>query len=303
MVENDPFRFGNTINMTAQHASFPLSGVIGVVDESAAQVALACERQLRCIEVRADLLFSSGVSEQGILDIITAANKAGLVTLYTLRHENQGGAFTQDEATRVALCAKALEAGAAIIDLEFGMASANEMLERNAPVILSYHNFNNMLNAAELLALSNDMHQLSPKAVKIVPTGESLAHAATMLNWVQQAESSIKRIGFTMGEAGKYSRILTLACGAPVTYAAFGAPVAPGQIDIDRLLNVHRCMDMSIDSNIVAVIGSEEQFNHFIENENKDDSSNSIFIRFDAQHEKDVGLLQREMNISRVAVV
>jgi len=290
--------------MTYPQTAFPLSGVIGIVDSSNAQINQALRYGLHCVEIRADLLGSNaGMSSSQVNSVVSATKDAGLACLYTLRHADQGGTFNGSENERVALCNRALEAGADIIDLEFGTDSANAMLENPVPMILSYHNFNCMLEAVELAELSAAMEAQTPAAIKIVPTGQSVADAATMMAWVGGAGSDVKRIGFSMGSDGASSRILALKCGSPITYASFGAPVAPGQVDIKLLLDRYKCMSMTADSSVTALIGdgaSIEQF--YIEHNSAalHDTVAEVFIAFSASDAPLVEKLQKELNVSDI---
>ena len=77
-------------------------------------------------------------------------------------------------------------------------------------------------------------------------------------------DEDIRRIGFAMGEAGACSRILTTAFGAPVTYASFGEPVAPGQLAIDDLLTVYQAMTLNRQTRVVAVVGDDAAIGDYI---------------------------------------
>jgi len=239
--------------------TFPLSGVIGIVDSSVQQIQQALDAQLRCVEVRADLLQSAGLDNAGLMSLVCTAKDKGLAVLFTLRHADQGGTFNGAETVRADLCKEALEAGADIIDLEHGTDSAAIMLQAAAPMILSYHNFDNMLSAPELASLTEVMEQQRPAAIKIIPTGSTISDAASMLSWVSAAGSAIRRIGFSMGAEGGVSRILTLAHGSPVTYASFGEPVAPGQVELSLLLDRYHCNSMGVQTKIVALVGNDEK--------------------------------------------
>lgn len=267
------------------------------------QIELALELKLRCVEVRADLLRTAGLSDDELLSVIVAAKSAGLACLYTLRHADQGGTFDAPESERVALCTEALNAGADIIDLEHGTEAASIMLQLSAPMILSYHNFQAMLNAEELTVLSSAMENQAPAAIKIIPTGYSIKDAATMLAWVGAASGNVRRIGFTMGSDGATSRVLTLAQGAPITYASFGKPVAPGQIDITRLLNRYKCMHMSSDTKIVALLGDQVQIDQYIEkqlNLTDQQSGSFVWVGFAIKDRAMVEQHQQAMKISDI---
>lgn len=292
--------------MTTSSTAFPLSGVIGIVDSSAQQLDLAVASELRCVEVRADLLRTAGLSDVELMAVVSAAKAKGLACLFTLRHADQGGTFNSAESERVDLCKQALKAGADIIDLEHGTEASVLMLLESAPMILSYHNFKAMVDAAELASLTQAMERQAPAAIKIIPTGSSMADAATMLSWVGDAGNEVRRIGFSMGGAGGVSRILTLAHGAPVTYASFGEPVAPGQVDIALLLKRYHCNTMTSETHIVALVGEQEQVDAYTAEKSvaKDiKHSKSVFIGFDKSERELLEQHRQTMKISEVRVL
>ena len=267
--------------------TFPLRGVIGVVANSVSELELAAKNQLLCVEIRADLLLDRGLSKQDLMSCIAQSKTMGLACLVTLRHPSQGGKFEGSEAQRIEINQQALAAGADIIDLESGTEAAAELLRQKAPMILSYHDFNSMPTDAELAELTQQMTSQSPLAIKVVPTASSLQDAVAMLRWVSEADNNgIKRIGFAMGQSGACSRILTTACGAPVTYTSFGDAVAPGQIALDALLNTYRVMSMDQQTSVVAVTGSETDCNRAVKDLNQqfsDSGANQVAIGFAEQ--------------------
>ena len=106
---------------------FPLAGLIGVVANNPQELDMAHRKQLGCVELRADLLLDSGVSESQLLDLVAKAKSLGLGCLYTLRHPTHGGKFQGKEQQRVALSTQAVEAGADIIDLEWDTEAGREV--------------------------------------------------------------------------------------------------------------------------------------------------------------------------------
>jgi len=287
--------------MTEDKHTFPLQGVIGIIDSSPEQLSLATQNGLQCIEVRADLLQSAGCSEADIFKLIEAAKAAGLACLVTLRHESQGGTFNGSESKRVQFCTDVLAAGADIIDLEHGTDSSKEMLKRQAAVILSFHDFNSMLSVDELNELTREMEAQSPAAVKIIPTGQDLTDATRMLSWLAEAKPDIRRIGFTMGESGAYSRILALAHGSPVTYASFGKPVAPGQVVISDLLERYHCMTMNDETSVVALLGEKDQTLAYSYQSSKgDQESSSVTLAFAPSYAEQLGACREQMKIDKI---
>lgn len=240
---------------------FPLNGIIGVVANHRDELDLAQQKHLACVEIRADLLMDSGLSEQEVVSLIKQTKAAGLGCLYTLRHPTHGGKFDGTEQQRMELSRQAADAGADMIDLEWDTGAGRTVAQQQQlPLILSYHNFNAMLAADELSEVTRTMEGMNPQAIKIVPTAGTTADAAAMLQWVAATndvdESNspvIRRIGFAMGGCAAVSRILTTAFGGALTYAAFGEVVAPGQIDIDELTTLYRAGDLNRSTTVTAV--------------------------------------------------
>ncbi len=246
--------------------NFPLSGIIGVIANHPDEIDLARQKQLGCVELRADLLLDNGMAEQELMALIKRSKTFGLGCLFTLRHPSHGGKFTGSEQQRVMLGQQAVAAGADMIDLEWDTQAGQTVADQQLlPLILSYHNFNGMLSAEELADVTRTMERMNPAAIKIVPTAAAVADAATMLQWVAGVGSSesiqgrkIQRIGFAMGGCAAVSRILTTASGGAVTYAAFGEVVAPGQIDIDELRLCYRAAELNERTQVTAVISADD---------------------------------------------
>jgi 3-dehydroquinate dehydratase / shikimate dehydrogenase len=248
---------------------FPLQGVAGIIANNADELAQATARGLHTVEVRADLLLHAGMSEPQLLDLVRAACTAKLSVLFTLRHPSHDGRFAGSESERVALNNKALRAGAVAVDAELGSECARQLLAQGAPVVLSHHDFTAMPDEAELAELTKRMLDASPLAMKLVPTARNIGDAARMLAWVAASEAGgPKRIGFAMGASGTCSRILTIAFGAPITYASFGASVAPGQVGIDELLEVYRAHELDAQTRVYGIAGSHSltSFSPFLHN-------------------------------------
>ncbi len=283
---------------------FPLNGIIGVVANSTAELVTAAEFKLQCVELRADLLLDSGMSLEAVLATIQQAKSLNLATLFTLRHPTHGGKFTGTEADRVNINQQALQAGADIIDLEWGTEAATEMLKHNSPLILSYHDFNGMPTEVELAELTSAMESGGPTAIKVVPTASSLGDSVRMLQWVAQASDKVIRIGFAMGPNGACSRILTIAHGAPITYASFGEAVAPGQVAIEALINNYRAMSLNENTTLVAVTGDEGVAATEVEAINKQlPVSNQVAIEFSSTQKDELQTHREALRITATRTV
>jgi len=263
---------------------FPLSGVIGVVANTPDEIDLAVEKSLQCVEIRADLLLDSGLTIDALPSVVKRARHSGLAVLFTLRHPAHGGKFIGTEDDRAAINRQALTAGADIIDLEWDQTASAIMLAEDAPVVLSYHDFNSMPDDTQLASLTQKMCESRPWAIKIVPTASTLADPVRMLRWSDTStDDTIVRIGFAMGQIGSCSRILTTTYGAPITYASFGEAVAPGQVALDDLLNGYRVTDLNNNTRVVAVVGDDTTSMRAVVKLNesfRSEQSNTVAINF-----------------------
>ena len=130
--------------------------------------------------------------------------------------------------------AKAVEAGAAYIDLEMEAPAPmskrlrKAALENGTIVIRSYHDFTGTPSREKLAETVSQCREFGAEVVKIVTTAQCEADVQTVLSLYEDFD---RLIAFCMGEAGRQSRLDCLAKGAPYTYAAFteDEATAPGQ--------------------------------------------------------------------------
>ena len=253
--------------------TFPLDGVIGIIANSRAEIQQALDRNLQCVELRPDLLLDRGHDEEDVMSIVSEVAKSQLQCLFTLRRHDHGGKFRGTDQQQMQLCLRAAEAGAHILDVEWDSACATEIVSTGIPTILSYHNFNGMPDAAEVESITERILEMRPAAIKIVPTGQTFEDAVRMLRWVSGSHEDMRRIGFAMGKIGEFSRILTRAFGGPITYATFDAPVAPGQIPIDRLLSHYHVQKLDSGTRVTGVAGEEKEVARILDQINSSEES------------------------------
>ena len=227
-----------------------LSGVLAVVTPENCREPVPAA--VGGVEVRADLFDSREES----LELVASISKTRPV-LVTPRHSSQGGGWKGTERERAAYCLEAFHQGASLADVEHGSEAAGELLGAGKPVLLSWHDFDEMITAEELDRLTLDMEMRGPAAIKVVPTAGRLGDAVRMLEWVaQKPAEGAARVGFAMGAAGGPSRILSLSRGAPWTYGAHGAGVAPGQLPVEQLTDLYRVDQLDLETRVYGVAGN-----------------------------------------------
>ena len=283
--------------------SFPLEGVIGIVANGSAEIDLALDHGLSCIEIRADLLIKGGTSVDNVVELVRKSKTKELSCLFTLRHPEHGGEFFGTEEQRIQINKLALEAGANIIDLEWGTDALVEMSDKNVPMVISHHDFKAMPSIEELEKLTSEMESFCPYAIKVVPTASKLADFIQMLQWVRNGTSDIARIGFAMGQKGTCSRIMTTVFGAPVTYASFGNAVAPGQLSMDALLNCYRVPELNGDCLIYGIAGEGVKHSRELEILNrqlKKKQMNAVCIPLDSIELDELLAMLEDLNIKGI---
>jgi len=122
-----------------------------------------------------------------------------------------------------------------------------------AKLIISYHNFEGTQSIEELELIADICKRKGADIVKIVTTAHNISDAVTTLslyrrgNWARKFTSNnyseqkdVMLLAFSMGEAGQFSRYLSLKMGAPYTYVAADSEssTAPGQYTAAQMLKL-----------------------------------------------------------------
>jgi 3-dehydroquinate dehydratase/shikimate dehydrogenase len=123
-------------------------------------------------------------------------------------------------------------------------------------VICSYHDFHEVPQNLENIYES--LKKTGADIVKIAVHTDDVSEGLPVWKLLKKTKTEDKQlISIAMGEAGKWTRILGLAYGAPMTYAALetGKEVAPGQISAEELRDVYRVKELTEETEIYGVIG------------------------------------------------
>lgn len=142
-------------------------------------------------------------------------------------------------------------------DVEVDMAFIFEF-ERFARIDLihSYHNF-----SSDHVELEKIYCRLSKKSkiTKIAVQSEDVTDTIPVWKLLEKAKSDKKQIiPIAMGESGKWTRILGLAHGAFMTYAALdpGKETAPGQVSAKDLIEVYRAKELDENTEVYGILGN-----------------------------------------------
>jgi 3-dehydroquinate dehydratase type I len=152
-----------------------------------------------------------------------------------------------DDQKRKELLSAAIFAGASFVDIETeaGDELRTEIMalarRHNCQVIVSYHNFAETPDAAELERIVGDSFGKGADIVKIACRIRSLADNARLLGLLDRPRPLIV---LGLGPLGKISRIVAPFLGSPFTYASLapGKETAEGQIDHQTLRKILRSL-------------------------------------------------------------
>ena len=147
---------------------------------------------------------------------------------------------------------------------------------KNSKIICSFHNFNKPIGKVETLFktfnLMTDIkvgENFDPDAftkrpvrhadiIKIAVLTDDVTDTIPIWKLLEKAKSENQPIiPIAMGESGKWTRILGLAHGAFMTYAALdaGSETAPGQVSARDLIEVYRVKELNEQTEIYGILG------------------------------------------------
>jgi 3-dehydroquinate dehydratase-1 len=152
----------------------------------------------------------------------------------TNRMIEEGGLFKGSEAERTdILLAAAKHADIVDIEIQTDEDYLNKIIKASKSTIVSYHNFEKTPSAEMLLEIVNQERKLGDIA-KFAVMPKNISDTLIVLEVLSQVE---KTIGISMGEIGRYTRVVAPLFGSPITFASFDNISAPGQLDIRTTKN------------------------------------------------------------------
>jgi len=176
----------------------------------------------------------------------------------TFRPSDQGGRREPSESEREHFWNSACRS--AIVDLEEDIAN-HTWSWRWEKRICSYHDFDGIPD--DLDAIFDRLVNTGAEIVKLAVSVDDATDAVPVWHLIERAKSRGKEIvPIAMGEAGKWTRILGLAYGAPIVYAALEEQggTAPGQISARDLKDVFRVKELDRESAVYGVIAGDTTY-------------------------------------------
>ena len=212
-------------------------------------------RQARDRVTEADMVeLRLDYAEEVDIDGVLADRRVPVIV--TCRPTWAGGRFTGSEEERCRLLARALTLGAEFIDVEWGSVCA-ELVGRDhgRRIMLSDHDFEGMPEDIEHRYRS--MRASGAQVVKVAVRVSKLSELIRLRGLAAPSPSQDDaRVVIGMGPAGLASRLLPDHFGSAWTYAGLGSQVAPGQLDVRRMVEEFQVRRAAIGTELFGVLGS-----------------------------------------------
>lgn len=236
------------------------------------------------IELRFDCL-----ENEQILKLLAFINTQKHLIL-TYRPKEQGGKIDLSKFERVAFWNAFIADGLfnkkkILVDIEYDLKS--EISNLTFKKIVSFHDFNsvpkNLESTFEYLSENDEIAKIAVQANEI---SDSIA----VWKLLEKAKLENKKlIPIAMGEAGKWTRILGLAFGSPLTYTSLeeGDETALGQISAKDLIEVYRVKELNEQTEIYGIIGNpvSHSLSPYMHNAAfKHHKLNAVFIPFEVKN-------------------
>lgn len=149
-----------------------------------------------------------------------------------------------DDAQRASILARAIEAGAAWVDLEIETSPEwrKPLIDlarcKKCKVIISWHCFGKTPDDKEIIDIVDSLYAAGADVAKIACLSNNIADSSRILGLYSKYR---RLVALGMGDAGKITRIAALSLGAPFTFASVqDNSTAPGQIEykeLEKLIN------------------------------------------------------------------
>ena len=152
---------------------------------------------------------------------------------------------------RVPDVARVLQAGIDYVDVEWAEDVEVLMPERT---VISHHDYEGMRDVESIV---EKMQSYGCAHTKLAATPQNFADNERLLKLLPTADRRPPTTVIGMGERGLYSRILAPFRGSELTFAAAGNLAAPGQLTLERALDIYGSARDSLRADrVFAIVGN-----------------------------------------------
>lgn len=189
------------------------------------------------VELRIDMFENTQVER--VRKLIQKAHSAGLMTILTIRSEEEGGRKVENREELF----EQLSALSHYTDVELSSLSILPKVRdivkaHNRKLIISYHNFSATPPRWILREVFRSARRWSADIVKIAVKANSYKDVAELLCIGKEEEG--EKILISMGKMGSISRLAGFVFGSVISYAFIDEQVAEGQIHLEQMVKLRK---------------------------------------------------------------
>jgi 3-dehydroquinate dehydratase/shikimate dehydrogenase len=178
------------------------------------------------------------------------------VLIATCRREEGGGVFQGSREQQIEILSQATRSGVDWCDVEIETAKhiARGELKRKlrpARVMVSHHDFRK--TPKNLAEIARRLEQAGGEVIKIASHCRSVSDSVRVC---ELARGHRNVVAVPMGEFGLAGRVLSLRMGSALAYAAVEQATAPGQLSLNRMVDLFRAGNISPRTRVFGVIGN-----------------------------------------------
>ena len=153
----------------------------------------------------------------------------------TNRMSSEGGFFDGSEEERVEILLEAAKASD-FVDVELKTAEKyrSKIIKASKTSIVSFHDFKKTPTLEELLDVVKSEKEIGDIA-KFAVMPKDIKDTLLVLEVLSRVQNTV---GISMGDLGRYTRIVAPLFGSPITFASFNRESAPGQLDIESTKHI-----------------------------------------------------------------
>ncbi len=206
--------------------------VVGTVSRNDTLARLSRLKDYGCdvIEVRLDQI---GVETVDCLAKCQQIEQSGLPVILTVRLSSEGGNWMAADTAREPLLSAGLKHLATIdveLQSELQEPLCAQALGLDKPIIVSYHNFDQTPELAELTDIAGQIAECSTAIPKLATMIRRQEDIRTLEALLEDLGSARPLCVLGMGPLGENTRITLPARGSCLTYGYIDEPAAPGQL-------------------------------------------------------------------------
>ena len=153
----------------------------------------------------------------------------------TNRTSKEGGLFDGSEEERIEILFEAAKyADFVDIELKTDENYRSKIIKVSKATIISYHDFKKTPSVTELLDIVKRESEIGDIS-KFAVMPENIQDTLVVLEVLSRVQNTI---GISMGDIGKYTRVIAPLFGSPITFASLDKESAPGQLDVTNMRNI-----------------------------------------------------------------